>query len=171
MGETDVAPHSLVVADAGPLIHLHELGALDLLSDYTSILVPPAVWDEVERHRPAALTTGVVRLERVDAVVPSLELQAVARLHALHAGEAEALALCEQHSGSRLLTDDTAARLAAKGLGVAASGTLGILLRGLRRGQRSKEQIIALLEAIPTHTSLHVRPSLLNEVIAEVLAT
>ena len=45
----------LVICDAGPLIHLDEVGCLDLLSDCLEVLVPPRVWQEVERHRPAAL--------------------------------------------------------------------------------------------------------------------
>jgi len=35
---------SLVVADAGVLIHLDELGALDVLSDYATVFVPDAVF-------------------------------------------------------------------------------------------------------------------------------
>ena len=41
----------LVVCDAGPLIHLDELEALDLLADFAEVLVPDAVWREVE-HSP-----------------------------------------------------------------------------------------------------------------------
>lgn len=36
----------LVVCDAGPLIHLDEVGALDLLEDFAEVLVPEAVWAE-----------------------------------------------------------------------------------------------------------------------------
>lgn len=51
MGTSDQGP-PLVVCDAGPLIHLDELDALGLLSDFAEVLVPDAVWREVERHRP-----------------------------------------------------------------------------------------------------------------------
>ena len=44
---------SLVVCDAGPLIHLDEVGCLDLLADFSEVLVPDAVRREVQRHRPA----------------------------------------------------------------------------------------------------------------------
>ncbi len=54
MATTD-QPASLIVCDAGPLIHLHEISALDLLADFGRVLVPAAVWREVQRHRPAAL--------------------------------------------------------------------------------------------------------------------
>ena len=33
----------LVVCDAGPLIHLHELGCMDLLADFAAVLVPETV--------------------------------------------------------------------------------------------------------------------------------
>jgi hypothetical protein len=42
----------ILACDAGPLMHLDELGALDLLHDFPSVLVPDAVWSDVERHPP-----------------------------------------------------------------------------------------------------------------------
>ncbi|NEX18679.1 MAG: hypothetical protein C1943_19300 [Halochromatium sp.] len=69
---------------------------------------------------------------------------------------------------SLLLTDDTAARLAAKALGIAAHGTLGLLVRAIRQKTRSRSEVLAVLRAIPTRTTLHIRPSLLAEVITEV---
>jgi hypothetical protein len=46
----------------GVLIHLDELGALDVLSDYDAVYVPNAFWLEVERHRPQALQHKIVNL-------------------------------------------------------------------------------------------------------------
>ena len=76
MGKTEVVSelqslHALVVADAGPLIHLDELNALDVLSDYAQVQVPDAVWQEVEHHRPTALCHPAVRWVRVGAVMHS----------------------------------------------------------------------------------------------------
>jgi hypothetical protein len=34
---------SSLISDAGPLIHLEELGCLDLLRDFPEVLVPDAV--------------------------------------------------------------------------------------------------------------------------------
>lgn len=70
--------------------------------------------------------------------------------------------------GSLLLTDDTAARLAAKSVSVQAHGTLGIVVRAIRRRQRSPEEVLALLAAIPSRSTLHVRPALLQDIIARV---
>jgi len=43
-----------VILDAGPIIHLDELGCLDLLLDFKELLVPEAVWSENEfiNHQP-----------------------------------------------------------------------------------------------------------------------
>jgi hypothetical protein len=50
---------TIVVCDAGPLIHLDELGCLDLLSDFLQVLVPDAVWNEVARHARRCFAAGV----------------------------------------------------------------------------------------------------------------
>jgi predicted nucleic acid-binding protein len=158
---------AVVIADAGPIIHLDELHCLDILSDFGRVIVPETVWLEVVHHRPRALCAQV-NFIRQRAVGFSPQVKALTPLYTLHAGEQEALHLCVAFKNSLLLTDDTAARLAAKNLGVAAHGTLGILVRAVRRATLSKSEVLELLRAIPSQTSLHVRASLLAEVIDDV---
>lgn len=160
-----IARPSLVVADAGPLIHLDELDALDVLSDYAAVFVPNAVWLEVQRHRPEALLRVNVNLVRQLPAIPSARINAMAAMYTLHHGEREALALCQDFSIGVLLTDDTAARLAAKSMNIISHGTLGLLLRAVRQRLRTSSEILDLLEAIPHRTTLHIRSSLLNQVI------
>ena len=168
MGTTDQGP-PLVVCDAGPLIHLDELDALGLLADFAEVLVPDAVWREVKRHRPRALTHPGVTYQRITpmmAVPP--ELEALAQVFSLHTGEWEALRVALEHRPGLLLTDDTAARLAAGNLRIGTHGTIGILVRAIRRRQRTKEEILAALRSIPTRSTLHLKRSLLESVISEV---
>lgn len=40
----------VVIADAGPVIHLDELGCLYLLADFGRVIIPEMVWMEVHRH-------------------------------------------------------------------------------------------------------------------------
>jgi len=134
----------LIVADAGPLIHLDELSALDVLRDYSSVLVPDAVWKEVHHHRPQALKQTNVKLLRQTAPPSSAKIKAITSLYTLHHGEREALTLCLSHSINTLITDDTAARLAAKTLNIKAHGTLGLLIRinlPLIWGQKAQNQV------------------------------
>ena len=165
MATTD---RTLVVADAGPLIHLHELAALDVLSDYVTVFVPNAVWLEVQQHRPEALLQANVKLVRRLPPALSPRINAMAEIYTLHNGEREALAVCLDQAINVLLTDDTAARLAAKSLNVSAHGTLGLLIRAVRQRLRTPSEVLALLSSIPQQTTLHIRPSLLNEVIARI---
>jgi predicted nucleic acid-binding protein len=163
------AQATLVVCDAGPLIHLDQLDCLDLLADFSRVVVPDVVWREVERHRPTALDQKTIRLERLKPrEEPSAELISLHRLLALHAGEVQALQLAQELSADLLLTDDTAARLAARTLQVSAYGTLGVMLRAVRRGQRTPEEILNVLNALPDRSTLHIKRELLDEIIREV---
>ncbi len=167
MAETEL--RTAVVCDAGPLIHLDELGCLDLLADFAAVLVPDRVWAEVGHHRPSALVQADVCLSRVE--VPQVDeprFQVLVRAYSLDAGEQAALALAREHPHAILLTDDAAARLAAEQLGMRVHGTLGVLLRSIRRGQRTPEEVVALLEQLPQESTLHIRPELLRAATSRV---
>ena len=160
---------AIVIADAGPIIHLDELNSLSLLTGFDKIIIPETVWHEVQHHRPQALHHAAdLAFVRLSALDFSPQVDALTPIYTLHAGEQEALHLCVEFKNSLLITDDTAARLAAKSLGVAAHGTLGILVRTIREQTRSKSEVLELLCAIPTQTTLHIRASLLAEVIGKV---
>lgn len=159
----------VVVCDAGPLIHLDELGCSELLADFSRVLVPNAVWLEVERHRASALSgLSVPYIRTPCGRSPSAELTAIAQLFALDAGEIEALQVAQEQGADLLISDDTAARLAAGQLALPVHGTIGILLRSIRHGRRTREQVIATLRSIPTASTLHLKQALLDEVIQTV---
>ncbi|NUM52696.1 MAG: DNA-binding protein [Candidatus Hydrogenedentes bacterium] len=162
---SNVAP-VVVICDAGPLIHLDELNALDLLADFDRILAPNSFCSEVRRHRPTVFTQKSVSIRCV-APPESAASAAVrlGRLLSLHQGEIDALALAKSTENSLLLTDDNAARLAATNLSIRVHGTLGVLLRAVRRGQRSRSAAVELLHDIPFRTTLHIKRDLLLDAI------
>ena len=161
-----------VVCDAGPLIHLDELGCLDLLADFQAVFVPEQVWREVEFHRPGALQRSGVGLQQVSVVPSELDpLQALVRALALDLGEQAALSLMASHPDAVLLTDDAAARLAAESFGYRVHGSIGILLRAIRRRQRTQQEVLSILRDLPVRSSLHIRPALLEEIIAQARST
>ncbi|WP_347986658.1 DNA-binding protein [Methylomonas sp. AM2-LC] len=130
--------------------------------------MPNAVWLKVQHHHPQALKNKKIKLIRL-ATPPVVEqIKAIVTLYTLHQGENEALTLCLRNNINLLITDDTAASLAAKSLNIVAHGSIGLLIRAVRRDLRSKSDILALLTAIPQKTTLHFGPNLLNEVIARV---
>ncbi len=95
-------------------------------------------------------------------------VQALARTLALDLGEQAALSLMALYPDAILLTDDAAARLAAKGLGYQVHGSIGVLLRAVRRRQRAPHAVLSLLRDLPSRSTLHIRPNLLEEIIARV---
>jgi predicted nucleic acid-binding protein len=140
---------SPVVCDAGPIIYLDEIGCLDLSSDFTPLIVPAEVWEDVSYHRQQLGVSGLPLAAIVTAPAPSPRLITLSQTLVLGAGERAALALGEARSARLFLCDDAGARLAAETLSLTARGTLGILTRSIRRGSRSRDRVLALLRDLP----------------------
>ena len=158
-----------VVCDAGPLIHLDELDILFLLTDFEEVLVPRAVWTEVARHRKEALSDSLVKFRKsTEQLVPSNVLSAMARAFSLDLGEIEALALVEKYQDCIFFTDDAAARLVADRMGFRVHGTIGLIVRAIRRNQLSPEKVVEILSALPEKSTLYIKADLLNNVITRI---
>lgn len=159
-----------VVIDAGPLIHLDELGSLDLLTDFPPTVAPSIVWNEVQEHRPNLRLNHVPGLQVISANgVVSPQLAVLSDTLDLAAGEIAALALAEQHGIQIFLTDDSAARLAGESLGLSVHGSIGILVRSIRTGVRSRTEILDILKNMRQRSTLHISRELLAEIIARVV--
>lgn len=153
----------LVVLDAGPLIHLDELDCLHLLDGFAALLIPSVVWAEATRHRPRLNLKKIPRAKISDPHgSPPLSLAAASFAHELHAGEIAAITLLHEAGGGLLLSDDDAARQTAEALGFPVTGTLGLLLRGIRRKQISGAQVRSLVAEFSNRTTLHVSRALLK---------
>lgn len=106
------------VSDSTCLIGLERIGKLNILPAlFDPIMIPP----EVEREFGRALSW--LQTESLTSSVLVAALQMV-----VDAGEAEAIALASEKS-CLLISDDKQARLAAKRLGIAVIGTVGVLVR------------------------------------------
>lgn len=119
-----------LVADTGPILHLHEAGALHLLPLIGQILLPPLVIAELRVHSPS-LWPGVPPEWVMLQTLPTHAQHRASewrRAGLLHGGEAEALALADAIKPDWFLTDDAAARLMADSLGIEAHGSIGVVL-------------------------------------------
>jgi predicted nucleic acid-binding protein len=157
------------ITDAGPLIHLDELACLDLFSDYSPLIAPAVVWHETHRHRPQLQPNDIPGLRMVPVVgARSSRLTALADSLDLAAGETAALMLAERYKSPLFFTDDSAARLAGESLGLRVHGTIGILVRSIRRGLRTRPEVLDVLMTIRERSTLYIAPKLLAAVIARV---
>lgn len=158
-----------VVLDAGPVIHLDEINCLNLLTDFKELLISEVVWNEVKYHRPSILPEHQISFIQIPASKNiNINMQVLCNTFNLDEGERQALSLCLIYPNSILLTDDAAARLAAKSIGMRVYGTIGVLLRAVRRKQLSPEEVIKHLHEIPSRSTLFIKTSLIEEVIKEV---
>jgi len=139
-----------IVSDTGPIIGLAKIGMVDLLKALASeVLIPPFVHKELFGKTGFESTYIEDALEDFIKVAPvnSLNLSAADVLAELDEGEKQAIALASGlGEGVLLLIDDHAGRQAARKLGVAVTGLIGLLLIGKERGLIGR--VVPLLEEL-----------------------
>jgi predicted nucleic acid-binding protein len=129
-----------VVADASPLIALHQIGQLQLLPAlFAGLLIPPAVVKEITPGVPTQ--PWMVERACTQPIAPMI-LRA-----SLGTGESEAISLALEIRAERLILDEKGARRLAEAVGLNVMGTLGILLAAKRKGliPSVRPQVEALL--------------------------
>ena len=158
-----------VVADASPLILLGKVRRLALIHRVLGgdVVIPRQVRDEVlarpldpaesdELHRFLA----TVRMERVD------------RPRAFAAGMSRAdnaaLTLAVRLGADLLLTDDRTVRRLAAVEGIRPLGTLGVLLRAVRRGLVERAEVRRLVDDLVRSHGFRIGVELYAEVIREI---
>ena len=167
------AGHTVAVADAGPLIHLAEIGSLSFLLTFDSLHIPEAVWAETvgagRIAETALLDLGIALRHNLSAVQVSTFVNRNG-LQALHAGETASLTLCDHLGVSLLLTDDLAVRDAARRLGIKAVGSLGIVVRAYGQGRVSLADAEQQIENLYVSSTLFVTRAVVDLAIAQLRA-
>ena len=111
----------VLVGDTGPLLHLCESDLLWILNKAGNVHVPSVVVRELKEQTPTSLSAWIIVSE-----LSSSEEKEAKRLMLsgmLDAGEAGAICLAQRLRPDWFLTDDTAARIFAKSLGMEAHGS------------------------------------------------
>jgi predicted nucleic acid-binding protein len=158
-----------VICDSGPLIHLGELNCLHLLEDFQEIVISHTIQREINSHRRLDFEKLNVPLVVVTGAIPGNDLLlTLCKIFSLDAGEIEALALMEKNPEAIFLTDDASARMVAEQMGFNVHGTIGILVRSIRRRQMEVEEVLRILEEMPTKTTLYIKQSLIDEMILKI---
>jgi len=164
-----IKPESAIVCDAGPIIHLDELNCLDLLSDFQEIIIPLEVEKEINKHRSSALKSeDLVWKRTAGEIAINNRLMTLCKVFSLDLGETQALAIMAKNPQALFLTDDAAARLVAEQMRFKVHGTIGIVVRSLRRRQRRPEEVIQILSEIPAKSTLYIRRALLIDIVDKI---
>lgn len=162
---------NVAVADAGPLIHLGEIGGLGLLRLFDALHVPEMVWSEsVQPGRAAEDALLALSTIRRRKLTPSHVARFVDEnsLQHLQAGECEALCLCRKIDVRTLLTDDLAVRNEAQKLGVVPVGSLGVVIGAYHKGYVTLTQAELHLQALYSVSSLFVTRAIVELAIEKL---
>lgn len=153
----------LVVTDTGPLVHLGEIGARDLLPSLGEIRIPESVAGEIatlDKGWPSARPRWV-HVAPLDEAHEA-ESRAWEDAGLLDRGEADAIALARQLDAKWFLTDDASARLMAEALGIEAHGSLGVVLWAAAERTLTRDEAEDKLTRL-AHSSLWVSQRVLAE--------
>lgn len=139
----------IVVADAGPRIHLGAIGALERIRRLgTEVWVPASVFDEVVTRGAGLPGASAVADARWIAVVdaPQSDLSRSLLAGGLHRGESDAIALAVARGVDLLRVDERYARHAAERMGLKVAGSIGVVLAAKSRGDIA--EVRPVLEAL-----------------------
>ena len=168
MGSGEV---NAAVADAGPIIHLGEIGCLFVLKVFGVVHIPNSVWEEtVGRERVQETDVSSLNNVRMHTVSPAYLSQFVRdnNLGGLQAGEVECLCLCREMNVAVLLTDDLAVRETAHRLNLTPVGSLGIVVRAYRAGLLSRSDAEHYLAELYEVSSLFVTQAIVEMAIQQL---
>jgi predicted nucleic acid-binding protein len=158
------------VSNAGPLIHLAEIGEFELLKIFSKICIPEKVYEEVciegmpgEREVRSAenIEVLIVSKEEIEKVSNKVDLK-------LDDGELEALTVCNRFKVKIFLTDDLDARDAGKQLGFEVHGSIGVIARAYREGLIDLKRAKRASGDLYSISKLFVTKAIIEEAIKEL---
>lgn len=165
----------IAVVNASPLIYLGKAGLLNLLQVFfDEVVVSKAVEQEVlvsTQPEYASLKRAFDDWLKVTETELTGEFEILTDF-GLHIGEAHTLTLAlqlrKQKEESVIVIDDLAARDVAHTLGLAVTGTIGIILQARKRSRISKNEALSTLEFLVQETTFRMSTKLYSQVLSEL---
>jgi predicted nucleic acid-binding protein len=122
-----------VVSNTTPLLSFLKIDKLDVLKDlYKNILIPQAVYQEIEAGKGRDFYTDLQRLDWI-IIEPVKSRHERMYLFDLDDGEAETLILAREQNADLAIIDEKCGRRYARQLGIPVTGTIGILLKAKKQ--------------------------------------
>jgi predicted nucleic acid-binding protein len=150
----------IVVSDTSPLTALLAVNRSDILPQlFSEVVVPGAVWEELQRCHPV-LPNWVKTREVSD------KRAAVRLANLVDEGEAEAIELAKELQADLLLIDERKGRRLAVEEGVPVIGLLGVVLLAKRRGLVLSAR--RLMETLREDAGVYLANDLLDKALATV---
>ena len=150
--------------DAGPMIHLHEIGRTGCFAIFGRVFVPEIVLGEVLDE----IVRGSIRGKKPFEVVPARDIDKVsveytAHKYSLSIADSSVLQCARAKGVATVLTDDLGLREVSAVRGLRPVGSVGILLRAFREGRLDRQGTLLSLDALMERSSLFITPALINK--------
>ena len=163
---TKISP-MLVVSDADVLIHLSKLEKLSILKAlYKEVAVPKHVKSEVLVREDTKLQNAFNSFLKVSATSWD-KAEKIAKKHHIHTGEAHVKVLGEELRATVFLSNEKKVRKAAKEEGFTVCGTIGIILRAVKKELIDKSEAEALFEKMKAK-DFRIHPDILKKAISAI---
>ncbi len=154
----------IVIADAGPILHLFWVDALLWALPPQEIIVVDAVRQEVAAYAPDALSD-----DRLSHAVIGVPISPLLEGKRLHTGEIAALSYAltkTEEDQVLILSDDHRARQVCRSLVLPFIGSIGLIVEALHAGLVSQETAQTALHDLPTRGRLYVKPTVIAQALA-----
>lgn len=123
----------IIISDTTPIISLLKAEHLELLQYlFGEVIIPEAVYEELVENRMFRLEAEKIKrcpFIKVSRVNDLKSVNIFRRVTGLDAGESEAIVMAEEMQADLLLIDERKGRRVAKQMGLAITGTMGILIQ------------------------------------------
>ena len=157
-------PIQPVISNNSPLVGLLGINLLSLLRDlYTEVWIPRKVEKEFLKKDPI-VRWGVLENAPWIKTVDLTDPQTAAVYVGLDEGEAEALALANEHDARLILLDEKKGRQTAEAIGLTVKGTAGVLQ------EAKKEGLIDVIKPLLMQlqdNGMHLSESLINNALQD----
>lgn len=159
---------SRAVADTGPFLHMQEIDQLSLLSFFTAVNISGQVREELRDYSVWLSLEKEKRLKVTVQAVTDIEIKREKRRWRslqLSDPDLSVLVLMRRFPEATVLTDDLELRRAVVTVGREVTGSVGIIVRGYRRGRLSYEEMVTVMDHLFNDSSLYLSRSFKNRVL------
>ena len=140
----------IVISDTTPIISLMKVELLDLLQQlFDVVYIPMAVYRELtenEAYPREAKKVQECDFLLVEKVENEKSVAILRNLTGLDAGESEAIILADEKQSDVLLMDENKGRQVAKKMGIAITGTIGILMQAFDEKMLTRADVEECIE-------------------------
>lgn len=152
-----------VVSNSGPFIHFNDINKIKLFNNFTKIFVPAKVAKEIGNLLPKLTNINIIKVSSKDINYLSKQL----KRFKLQEAEVEAISLAKKLNKT-FLTDDLAARDAAKKLEIDVHGSIGVIALFYKRGIISTNEAKILINELYEKSSLFISKAIVDIAIKEL---